>query len=47
MQFQNRNQIVLTHGDLRLQNIMDKDGFISGIIDWEFSGWYPDYWEFS
>lgn len=44
---QNRHQILFTHGDLRLQNIMVKDGCVSGVLDWEFSGWYPEYWEFS
>ena len=41
---------VLTHGDLKLANIMvqrDQDGEvnISGIVDWEHSGFYPAYWE--
>lgn len=43
----NKHQIVFTHGDLRLQNVMVEDGNVSGILDWEFSGWYPEYWEFS
>ncbi|WEW60294.1 hypothetical protein PRK78_005779 [Emydomyces testavorans] len=42
-----KHRIVFTHGDLRLQNIMVQDGRITGIVDWEFSGWYPEYWEFS
>lgn len=44
---QNKHQIVFTHGDLRLQNIMANDGSVNGILDWEFSRWYPEYWEFS
>ncbi|OJD15262.1 hypothetical protein AJ78_04484 [Emergomyces pasteurianus Ep9510] len=44
---QNKHRTVFTHGDLRLQNIMVKSGRITGILDWEFSGWYPEYWEFS
>jgi thiamine kinase-like enzyme len=44
---QNTHHIVFTHGDLQLRNIMVKDGNVSGIIDWELSGWYPEYWEFS
>ena len=43
----NKHQIVFTHGDLRLQNVMVEDGNVNGILDWEFSGWYPEYWEFS
>jgi len=37
---------VLTHGDLCPRNIMVKDGTITGIIDWEYAGWYPDHWEY-
>ncbi|KAJ6263578.1 hypothetical protein Dda_2142 [Drechslerella dactyloides] len=39
--------IVFTHADLRPPNIMIKDGHIVGIIDWEMSGWYPEWWEFA
>ncbi|KAE8351111.1 kinase-like protein [Aspergillus coremiiformis] len=39
------HRILFTHGDLGPQNIMVKDGNVTGIIDWEFSGWYPEYWE--
>lgn len=35
------------HPDLRLQNIMANDGSVNGVLDWEFSRWYPEYWEFS
>lgn len=39
-----------THGDLRPANIIvdeDEDGTwkIVGVVDWESSGFYPDYWE--
>ena len=46
---------VFTHGDLQLKNILARraglkeDGstiFELKYIDWEFSGWYPEYWEF-
>ena len=40
-------QSKFTHGDLSPWNIMIHEGRISGIIDWEFSGWYPEYWEFT
>ncbi|KAK7040777.1 hypothetical protein VNI00_009683 [Paramarasmius palmivorus] len=37
---------VLTHSDLASQNIMvDLDGNILGILDWEMFGWYPAFWE--
>ncbi|KAM0666490.1 hypothetical protein MY8738_005680 [Beauveria namnaoensis] len=39
------HRIVFTHGDLAPRNIMMQDGKISGIVDWEESGWYPEYWE--
>lgn len=41
------HHIVFAHGDFRPQNIMVKDGIVTGIIDWELSGWYPEYWEFA
>ena len=42
--------IVFTHGDLRPDNITVEMGdhdqcLITGIIDWEYSGFYPDYYE--
>lgn len=38
---------VFTHGDLNPFNILLRDGKIVAIIDWEFSGWYPHYWEYT
>lgn len=38
---------VLTHGDLNTGNIMVHDGHVSGIIDWEYAGYYPDWWEYT
>ncbi|KAK0665417.1 kinase-like domain-containing protein [Cercophora samala] len=38
---------VLTHGDLTPRNIMVKDGQVTGIIDWERSGFYPEYAEYA
>ncbi|KAF2804715.1 uncharacterized protein BDZ99DRAFT_467396 [Mytilinidion resinicola] len=39
---------VFTHGDIALQNIIvDYYTYkITGLINWEFAGWYPDYWEY-
>lgn len=42
--------IVFTHCDMHFKNIMvdrDEHGelFVTGIIDWEDAGFYPDYWE--
>ena len=44
------SRIVFSHGDLRPANIVvlpDQQGNygISGILNWEMSGFYPDYWE--
>jgi len=36
-----------THGDLNPFNILVREGKVVGIIDWEFSGWYPHYWEYT
>ncbi|RFU34691.1 hypothetical protein B7463_g1644, partial [Scytalidium lignicola] len=36
---------VLTHGDLAARNIMVKDGVITGILDWENAGFFPEYIE--
>lgn len=43
-------RIVFTHGDIRPDNIMvelaDNNKYmVSGILDWEYSGFYPDYYE--
>ncbi|KAG6226454.1 hypothetical protein E4U25_008043 [Claviceps purpurea] len=41
------HEIVFTHGDLNMRNIMMHNGRLSGIIDWETCGWYPDYWDYT
>ncbi|KAL8383528.1 hypothetical protein RB595_010637 [Gaeumannomyces hyphopodioides] len=38
---------VFTHGDLSPDNIMIRGDEVVGIIDWEFAGWYPVYWEYT
>jgi thiamine kinase-like enzyme len=40
----------LSHGDLNPKNIIlldEQDGSVSvsGIVDWEMGGWYPEYWD--
>jgi serine/threonine protein kinase len=40
------HQIVFTHGDISPSNIIVEQSRIVGLIDWEFSGWYPEYWEY-
>lgn len=43
------NTSVFSHVDIGPRNIMfDPESLqITGIIDWERAGWYPDYWEYS
>lgn len=40
------HQLRFSHGDLGFHNILVQDGRITGVIDWEFAGWYPEYWEY-
>jgi hypothetical protein len=40
------NTRVFTHVDFRRDSIMIKNDHVTGIIDWEVSGWYPEHWEF-
>ncbi|KAK0435050.1 hypothetical protein EV421DRAFT_1672349, partial [Armillaria borealis] len=41
------HDIVFTHGDLWYHNIMADQGHISSIVDWEWVGWLPEYWEYT
>jgi aminoglycoside phosphotransferase len=36
-----------THGDLTNVNIMVENGNLTGIIDWEASGYFPVWWEYT
>ncbi|KAJ3466762.1 hypothetical protein MRS44_004326 [Fusarium solani] len=43
-------KIVFTHGDVRPANIIVQEGEdekwqVASVIDWESSGFYPEYWE--
>lgn len=35
------------HADLVPRNIIVDNGKVSAIIDWQFGGWYPEYWEYT
>lgn len=38
--------LVLVHGDFQAHNILiDDEGQITGLIDWEYGGWYPAWVE--
>lgn len=41
-----KHSIVFTHNDLAPRNILVRDGNVVAILDWEFSGFYPEYWEY-
>ncbi|KAJ3482341.1 hypothetical protein NLG97_g7595 [Lecanicillium saksenae] len=45
--FKSQYESKVTHSDLHLSNILVHAGQLSGIIDWEISGFYPEYWEFA
>jgi aminoglycoside phosphotransferase (APT) family kinase protein len=36
-----------THSDLHCTNLLVDRGRLSGIIDWECSGYMPEYWDFT
>lgn len=38
---------VFSHGDLNPFNILVRGDRVVAIIDWEFAGWYPGYWEYT
>ncbi|POR34197.1 Uncharacterized protein TPAR_05618 [Tolypocladium paradoxum] len=40
------HSIVFSHGDLGFHNILVHNGRITAILDWEYSGWYPEHWDF-
>ncbi|KXT00473.1 hypothetical protein AC578_1914 [Pseudocercospora eumusae] len=40
------SRIVFTHGDLTPRNIIVKEGRVQALLDWEYAGWYPEYWEY-
>ncbi|PKY05773.1 kinase-like protein [Aspergillus campestris IBT 28561] len=39
---------VFTHADIAPRNVMvDEENRVTGLLDWEWAGWYPDYWEYA
>ncbi|KAF2425514.1 kinase-like protein [Tothia fuscella] len=43
-----KHGIVFTHNDLNPRNVLaDETGKITGIVDWECSGWFPEHWEYT
>ncbi|PGH21488.1 hypothetical protein AJ80_03156 [Polytolypa hystricis UAMH7299] len=39
--------VFFAHADLKPGNVLVHSGRLSGFVDWEFAGWYPEYWEYS
>lgn len=38
--------IHFAHGDLSPRNILvDESGNITAVLDWEWAGWFPEYWD--
>ncbi|TRX96697.1 hypothetical protein FHL15_002363 [Xylaria flabelliformis] len=40
------HKIVFTHADSNMRNVLVHNGRLSGIVDWENSGWFPEYWDY-
>ncbi|KAJ4319273.1 hypothetical protein N0V84_006464 [Fusarium piperis] len=40
------HEIVMTHNDFAPRNIIVRGSTVVAILDWEFSGFYPEYWEY-
>ncbi|KAJ5113261.1 hypothetical protein N7456_001795 [Penicillium angulare] len=41
------HEIVFTHSDFATRNILvDGNSQVTAILDWEWAGWYPEYWEY-
>ncbi|RWA05038.1 hypothetical protein EKO27_g10067 [Xylaria grammica] len=38
--------VVFTHGDIAARNILVRDGRVVALLDWEFAGWCPEYWDY-
>jgi hypothetical protein len=44
--FPTETKVYLTHGDLLPHNILVEGSKITGILDWETAGYYPEFWEY-
>ncbi|KAH9863701.1 hypothetical protein J1614_009633 [Plenodomus biglobosus] len=40
------HEIVMTHGDFSPRNILVRGTKVVAVLDWEMSGYYPEYWEY-
>lgn len=40
------HEIHFAHGDFSPRNILvNEDGRVTAVLDWDRSGWYPEYWD--
>lgn len=39
------HRVFFAHADLNPGNVLVHNGRLSGFVDWEYAGWYPEYWE--
>ncbi|KAI1261920.1 kinase-like domain-containing protein [Xylariaceae sp. FL1019] len=48
VEHEDSHAMVLSHADINMRNVLvDDDGRLSGVVDWEMAGWYPEYWEYT
>lgn len=40
------HSIIFAHGELAPRNILVREGRVVAVLDWEYAGWYPEYWDF-
>lgn len=41
------HRVCFSHGDLHMSNILFHEGRMSGLVDWECAGWFPEYWDYT
>ncbi|KAF8588283.1 kinase-like protein [Ramaria rubella] len=43
-----KHRICFTHSDFHPENMLvDDNGTVTGILDWEGAGWMPEYWDYT
>ncbi|KAI9674978.1 MAG: hypothetical protein M1817_001384 [Caeruleum heppii] len=40
------HRMVFTHADLAQHNIIIRDNNVVALVDWQYAGWYPEYWDY-
>ncbi|CAL1715436.1 unnamed protein product [Somion occarium] len=43
--FNKPHRLCFTHGDLVPHNLLMENGRLCGLVDFETSGWFPEYWD--